>query len=642
MPNPTASNRKTQNMPKWLEIKNKAESTEPVEILIYDQIGKDWWDGSGVQANHFAEALKEIPKDREITVAINSPGGNVWDGLAIYHQLKARGDKVTTRVDGLAASIASIIALAGHEVQIPANALFMIHDPSGVCMGTAEEMEKMAAELDKHADVLAGIYAEKTGRSADDMRALMRDETWFTGEEAVTSGFADQVTDEISLSASASKATWRERFAPQAQALPKPKPEKKASPKMENPTPAPVEPKADRNADKIVSLEKQLKAEREARISARLDNIVAKNPTIDKAEWLPVAVENESVLDNLAKFEAPVVGTAPLPNVSEVKHVLVDSYEKLKPGAERQRFAVENHAELLNANKDLLAKRQQSPRAANTMAAGLVTDYLQNALVVVATNKLAPMGAFSRSFGVDPIKPRATVQVPKATSGSTVQTNPTNFESGDGQVDAIEVTVNQKSVSFHVTNTELQQGYALAQLAEKNAHVLADAISDVWTPLLDDTTYASAITIGTAANFDTADLPQIYAEAKDYNRKNLILDGGHLAYLLPQDKDKFRIGESGAYGFDGIWEQNRWTTAQTNTAGFICSPDAIAIAAGLPLNTVTTSTRRMGVVTLDQLGLSVATCEWDSDATREQWASYDIMIGAADGDTTQANVLITA
>lgn len=629
-------------MPKWLEIKNKAESTEPVEILIYDQIGKDWWDGSGVQANHFAEALKEIPKDREITVAINSPGGNVWDGLAIYHQLKARGDKVTTRVDGLAASIASIIALAGHEVQIPANALFMIHDPSGVCMGTAEEMEKMAAELDKHADVLAGIYAEKTGRSADDMRALMRDETWFTGEEAVTSGFADQVTDEISLSASASKATWRERFAPQAQALPKPKPEKKASPKMENPTPAPVEPKADRNADKIVSLEKQLKAEREARISARLDNIVAKNPTIDKAEWLPVAVENESVLDNLAKFEAPVVGTAPLPNVSEVKHVLVDSYEKLKPGAERQRFAVENHAELLNANKDLLAKRQQSPRAANTMAAGLVTDYLQNALVVVATNKLAPMGAFSRSFGVDPIKPRATVQVPKATSGSTVQTNPTNFESGDGQVDAIEVTVNQKSVSFHVTNTELQQGYALAQLAEKNAHVLADAISDVWTPLLDDTTYASAITIGTAANFDTADLPQIYAEAKDYNRKNLILDGGHLAYLLPQDKDKFRIGESGAYGFDGIWEQNRWTTAQTNTAGFICSPDAIAIAAGLPLNTVTTSTRRMGVVTLDQLGLSVATCEWDSDATREQWASYDIMIGAADGDTTQANVLITA
>ena len=629
-------------MPKWLEIKNKAESTEPVEILIYDQIGKDWWDGSGVQANHFAEALKEIPKDREITVAINSPGGNVWDGLAIYHQLKARGDKVTTRVDGLAASIASIIALAGHEVQIPANALFMIHDPSGVCMGTAEEMEKMAAELDKHADVLAGIYAEKTGRSADDMRALMRDETWFTGEEAVTSGFADQVTDEISLSASASKATWRERFAPQAQALPKPKPEKKASPKMENPTPAPVEPKADRNADKIVSLEKQLKAEREARISARLDNIVAKNPTIDKAEWLPVAVENESVLDNLAKFEAPVVGTAPLPNVSEVKHVLVDSYEKLKPGAERQRFAVENHAELLNANKDLLAKRQQSPRAANTMAAGLVTDYLQNALVVVATNKLAPMGAFSRSFGVDPIKPRATVQVPKATSGSTVQTNPTNFESGDGQVDAIEVTVNQKSVSFHVTNTELQQGYALAQLAEKNAHVLADAISDVWTPLLDDTTYASAITIGTAANFDTADFPQIYAEAKDYNRKNLILDGGHLAYLLPQDKDKFRIGESGAYGFDGIWEQNRWTTAQTNTAGFICSPDAIAIAAGLPLNTVTTSTRRMGVVTLDQLGLSVATCEWDSDATREQWASYDIMIGAADGDTTQANVLITA
>lgn len=625
-------------MPPWFEIKNKSES-EPVEILIYDQIGKDWWDGSGVQASHFAEALKEIPKDRELVVAINSPGGNVWDGLAIYHQLKARAGKVTTRVDGLAASIASIIALAGDDIQIPANALYMIHDPSGVCMGTAEEMAKMSAELDKHADVLAGIYADKTGDTPERMRAMMRDETWMTGAEAVANKFANTLTDEIALSASATQDAWRRRFVPKAQALLKQQPKTEKT-KMEI-EPKAIEPKVDRTAEELKAVKAQLKAERDARITARLDNVIAKNPSLDREEWLPVVLDNESVLDNLAKIEAPKAGIDPVrQKIENLGNKLVEEFDAMKPGAERKRFAVANHSDLLSHNEDLIAKR--GPRNANTMAAGLVTDYLHDALVVVATNKLSPLNAFSTMFSADPMKPRATVQVPKSTSGSTVQTNPSNFESGDGQVDAIAVTVNQKSVSFHVTNTELQQGYQLAQLAEKNAHALADSISDIWTALLDATTYATPLVIGTAANFDSADLAPIYAAAKNYNRKNLILDGGHLAYLLPTDRDKFRIGEAGAYGFDGIFEQNRYTSAQTNTAGFICSPDAIAFASGLPINGARVSTRRVSSVTLDQLGLSVATCEWDSDSTREQWASYDVMIGAADGDTTQAEVLTTA
>ena len=479
-------------MPTWFEIKNKSES-EPVEILIYDQIGKDWWDGSGVQASHFAEALKEIPKDRELVVAINSPGGNVWDGLAIYHQLKARAGKVTTRVDGLAASIASIIALAGDDIQIPANALYMIHDPSGVCMGTAEEMAKMSAELDKHADVLAGIYADKTGDTPERMRAMMRDETWMTGAEAVANKFADTLTDEIALSASATQDAWRKRFVPKAQALPKPQPKTEKT-KMEI-EPKAIEPKVDRTAEELKAVKAQLKAERDARITARLDNVIAKNPSLDREEWLPVVLDNESVLDNLAKIEAPKAGIDPVrQKIENLGNKLVEEFDAMKPGAERKRFAVANHSDLLSHNDDLIAKR--GPRNANTMAAGLVTDYLHDALVVVATNKLSPLNAFSTMFSADPMKPRATVQVPKSTSGSTVQTNPSNFESGDGQVDAIAVTVNQKSVSFHVTNTELQQGYQLAQLAEKNAHALADSISDIWTALLDATTYATPLVIG--------------------------------------------------------------------------------------------------------------------------------------------------
>src|SRR3954467_6739949 len=100
---------KSSNRP-WFTIKNEA-SKDAAEILIYDQIGKDWWSDEGVSAKEFANGLKAIPLDREINVHINSPGGNVWDGLAIFNQLKARQSKVVITIDGLAASIASVIAL---------------------------------------------------------------------------------------------------------------------------------------------------------------------------------------------------------------------------------------------------------------------------------------------------------------------------------------------------------------------------------------------------------------------------------------------------------------------------------------------------------------------------------------------------
>lgn len=185
----------------WFTIKNQS-GDDPVEILIYDQIGKDWWTGEGIEAKAFAEALKTIPKSREIKLRINSPGGNVWDGLAIHNLLVDRKDKIVTIIDGVAASIASVIALSGRELKMPRNALMMIHDPWGVVQGTAEDMENGAEMLRKHRDSIASVYEGKTHMDPEEIRRMMKEETWMTGDDAKAMKFADTVTDEVILQAS--------------------------------------------------------------------------------------------------------------------------------------------------------------------------------------------------------------------------------------------------------------------------------------------------------------------------------------------------------------------------------------------------------------------------------------------------------
>ena len=145
----------------WLSYSPRASVHEPAVLQIFDQIGEDWFGGSGVSAKAFSQAMQEVGPG-PLVVEINSPGGNVWDGLTIYNMLRGRQAPVTTRVVGIAASIASIIALAGDTVEIADAALIMIHDPSGMVAGSSEDMRKMADALDQHAEVLAGIYRKKT------------------------------------------------------------------------------------------------------------------------------------------------------------------------------------------------------------------------------------------------------------------------------------------------------------------------------------------------------------------------------------------------------------------------------------------------------------------------------------------------
>lgn len=198
----------------WYEF--KALENGATEIYVYDEIG--FW---GITAKDFARDLKELDPKGEINLRINSPGGSVTDGIAIYNLLKNHKAKVNTFVDGLAASMASVIAMAGDTITMPENALMMIHNPWGGAMGDADELRKTADVLDKMKTALVSAYVNKTGLADTEIAALMTAETWMTGAEALEKGFATQITDEVNLQASFDtsklnqfKNSVKEKFSP--------------------------------------------------------------------------------------------------------------------------------------------------------------------------------------------------------------------------------------------------------------------------------------------------------------------------------------------------------------------------------------------------------------------------------------------
>lgn len=176
-------------MPGEIKIVNEAN---PAELMIYDEIG--YW---GVTATNFVQALQDIKGD--FTLHINSPGGDVFDALAIYNAIRAHDGVVTAQIDGLAASAASFICMACDTIVASDSCMMMIHDAIGMAMGNASDMQKMCEVLDKSSQQIAAIYAKHCGNTADYWRGLMKDESWFTANEAVDCGLADEMTNPVTL-----------------------------------------------------------------------------------------------------------------------------------------------------------------------------------------------------------------------------------------------------------------------------------------------------------------------------------------------------------------------------------------------------------------------------------------------------------
>lgn len=195
----------------WFEIRNAVQTNTAAEIWIYDEIG--YW---GVTASDFISALSAVSAS-SIVLHVNSPGGEVYDGIAIYNALRNHPATIESRVDALAASIASVIAMAGDTVLVEETADMMIHDASGYCGGNAADMNAMATLLDRVSDNIAGIYAKRAGGTVDEWRERMRAEEWFTGAEAVAVGLADGL---VVASGSGAEETAEEQVAARLQGTP--------------------------------------------------------------------------------------------------------------------------------------------------------------------------------------------------------------------------------------------------------------------------------------------------------------------------------------------------------------------------------------------------------------------------------------
>lgn len=194
---------------KPLEV--RAKSATKAEITIYAAIGIDFWgDGSFISAKNISDELNKLgPSINEITVRINSPGGDVFDGITIYNRLKQHKAKIIVYIDGLAASMASVIALAGDEIHMSEGALYMIHLPWTRATGNRDTMEKAISLLTDIEDQMVGIYAKRSGLTRNEIKVMMENETWMDAEETVKNGFADSKVEQAQpIAASVVELPW--------------------------------------------------------------------------------------------------------------------------------------------------------------------------------------------------------------------------------------------------------------------------------------------------------------------------------------------------------------------------------------------------------------------------------------------------
>ena len=174
----------------WYSVEAKSDSAE---VLIYNEIGRN-----GITSADFAKDLAAI-KSKEIVVRLNTPGGSVFDGMAIYNSLKSHPARIVAKIDGLAASIGSVIAMAADEIQIAKNAHMMIHNASMEVYGNSKDLRSAADFTEKMSMAIATTYADRTKQPIDQIQSWMNEETWMNADEAINSGFADKITDSVKL-----------------------------------------------------------------------------------------------------------------------------------------------------------------------------------------------------------------------------------------------------------------------------------------------------------------------------------------------------------------------------------------------------------------------------------------------------------
>lgn len=357
------------------EPTNLAGGKREVEVEIYDEISNYW----GVAPKEFSAQLKEAGDVDLIRVAINSPGGSITAGYAIFNMLRHHPARVETRIDGLAASMASVIAMAGDSIKMASNAMMFVHNPQGVSVGDADGMRKTADILDKFRDTIVNTYADQVGDklTREGLIALLNDETWMTAEEALEYGFVDEIVGEV-LDAAASIQTFDLSAFPSMPVDSHPEGRGKDSPTIHNHTmfsknsknttaddiKAALEDREsqivdltkerDEATNKIVELERQL-----SETAAEAKN-AATELAEAKAEIETIRKEVDEAKAAVANFEKKVAAKAadfvasqgheplPDPGHDSASPDILETYNGLK-GAEKTKFLREHKAELHRA-----------------------------------------------------------------------------------------------------------------------------------------------------------------------------------------------------------------------------------------------------------------------------------------------------
>ena len=189
-------------MPKNKFWNFKAKDKDTGELMLYGDISSSTWWGDEVTPKDFKNDLDALGDIKNLNIYINSGGGDVFAVQAIHSMLKRHTASKTVYIDGLAASIASVIAMAGDKVIMPKNAMMMIHNAWTIAAGSKEAFRKLADDMEKIDESIITTYTDKTGLESEEIKVLMEAETWLTAEEAVVKGFADEIEEEKKLAAS--------------------------------------------------------------------------------------------------------------------------------------------------------------------------------------------------------------------------------------------------------------------------------------------------------------------------------------------------------------------------------------------------------------------------------------------------------
>jgi hypothetical protein len=292
------------------------------------------------------------------------------------------------------------------------------------------------------------------------------------------------------------------------------------------------------------------------------------------------------------------------------------------------------------------------PVAANTYSGTLVTSFLLDGAITNLQNLWASLGCFSRGYDTDRYKPLATAVVKNTTAGSAVQTDATNFESGNSTVAPVSVPMHQYTSSFQVSNSDLNSGLRMADLVMINSANFANKVMEVATAPITEANFANyngGSYVGSPVLFGWAEMALLWGALKKATFKNAILDGEYIAGLnnLPSFYQASAVDGSAAmkFGWNKIECNTDWSGAGAGCRGFVCDPRAIVRVDGLPLSPAQVGSAAVGLsessAEIPGLGIRIAFYVWFNLATRTQWASYDVMFGVKECDTT-AGIFIKA